>query len=163
MGYLDYLIDKVIARAIDEISRQGLSGQIVTMALYFDHEGAALSVCADTLENSLAHEEKARDWSYRHLSEAIIKGDLTEAALFNHSVSRSLSLGDFVLINLARYDLEPDDDIQEMPENFFVALAQSLNRNTKVCLSVCALDVPVVFACSTANNEVGLVWTPPRP
>lgn len=163
MAYLDYLIDQVIARAIDQISGRGLSGQIVTMALCFDHEGAGLSVCADILENSMAQQEKQRSWAYQHLSQAIIRGDVAQAALFNHSVSRSLSLGDFVLRNLALHWLEPDDDIGEMPESFFVALAQGLHRNTNLCLSVCAPDVPVVFACSTAKDEVGLVWTPPRP
>lgn len=162
MGYLEYLIDQVMARAIDQISSRGLSGRIVTLALYFDHEGAVLSVCADTLENSTAKQEDSRKWCYQHLSEAISKGDLAEAALFNHSVCRSLSLGDFALRNLAEYALEQDDEVSAMPEHFFIALAQGLHRNTQACLSVCAPEVPVVFACSTATDEVGLVWTPLR-
>lgn len=162
MGYLEFLIDQVIARAIDDISGRGLSGKIVTLALYFDHEGAALSVCADTLENSLAMQEKSRNWNYQHLSEAINNGDVAKAARFNHSVSRSLSVGDFALRGLAEHELEPDDEASEMPESFFTALAQGLHRNTRVCLSVCTSEVPVVLACSTTNDEVGLVWTPPR-
>ena len=162
MGYLEYLIDQVIARAISQISSRGLSGRIVTLALYFDHEGGVLSVCADTLENSLAKQEESRNWSYLHLSRAISSGDVAKAALFNHSVNRSLALGDFALRGLAEHALEPDDEAPEMPESFFVAMAQGLYRNTRICLSVCASEVPVVLACSTANDEVGLVWTPPR-
>lgn len=161
MGHLDYLIDQMIARAMGAISERGLSGQIVTFALYFDHERYALSVCADTLENSRSKQESVRNWSYKHLSEALESGDLAKAARFNHSVSRSLSLGDFVLKGLAEHELDPDGT-PEMQMHFFVALAQGLHRNTDVCLSVCDPKQPVVLACSTANDEVGLVWTPPR-
>lgn len=162
MSYFDYLIDRVIARAIDEISSRGFAGQIVTFALYFEQEGAVLSVCADTLDNSLAKQEKARNWSYQYLSESIDNGDLAKAALFNHSVGRSLSLGDFTLRNLAEHALEPDDETHDMSQSFFVALAQGLHRNAGVCLSICDSKQPTVLACSTHNDEVGLMWTPPR-
>lgn len=162
MDYLDYLIDQVIARAAGAISERGLSGQIVTFALYFDHEGCVLSVCADTLENSCSKQEDARNWSYQHLSKALDNGDLTKAAQFNHSVNRNLSLGDFALKRLAEHELVPEGNPPEMPTRFFVAMAQGLHRNTDVCLSICDPEQPIVLACSTVNDEVGLVWTPPR-
>jgi hypothetical protein len=121
-----------------------------------------ISVCADTLENSLTEEKKTRTRSYMCLSEAISQGDLKKAARFNHNVGRSLALGNFVLRGLAEYELDMDDEAAEMPQSFFLGLAQGLHRNTLVCLSVCNPDQPVVLACSTANDEVGLFWTPPR-
>lgn len=161
-NYRDYLIDQLIAQAATEISSKGFSGKIVTLALYFDHEGAALSVFADTLENSLAKQEQSRTWSHQHLSAAIDAGDLEKAARFNHNVSRNLSLGDFFLRGLAVYELEPDDENSDMPQSFFVSLAQGLQRNSSICISVCDPEQPMVLACSTANDELGLVWTPPR-
>ena len=118
MNDTDLLVDKVIAQALDEIVRKGMSGQIVTVALYFDHEGPALSICADTLDNSDRHAATSLSWSFHQMAAALEAGDLENAELYNASVGRSLSLGDFSLVNLGRTEL-PSAERCEPDEAFF--------------------------------------------
>lgn len=90
------------ARAVDATCDRALSGKIVTVALDFDHESGAISACADTFENAQSAEDAARRFAYCHLGDAVRQGDLAKAAQFNHTVARSLSLGDFALAALGR-------------------------------------------------------------
>jgi hypothetical protein len=158
MNQTDCLVDQVIVQALVEVADRGMSGRIVTIALYFDHESPALSVCADTLESSDKHTDSSLTWNYGQFAQALNAGDVEDAALFNASVGRSLSLGDFALVNLARRELDTDDDRKVI----FEALAKGLHRNMNRCLGVCDPNQRIVFACSTQNSEVGLFWSPPH-
>lgn len=150
------LIDSVIQDAVEQL--RNATQAIVTVALYFDHESSALSVCADTEKNSARSVAQANAFSLPYFEKAIEAGDLEGAALWQGNIGRSLSLGDFTHVNLARRDVPPG----LVDEAWFASMAQGLMRHAGLVLQVCASDAVVVFAVSTATDEVGLVWCPKR-
>lgn len=151
----EQLVDRIIRAAIRDISEDG--GKIITFSLYFDHEGKALSACADTAENSEKSIKSMNAFSYRYLKEAIDKADLKSAANWRGSSGNSLSVGDFKYKNLARTQLLPE----QYSKNVFVEMAKGLLRNTDAILKVCDPDKQILFSSSTENDEVGLYWSPP--
>ncbi len=150
------IIDGVILAAVAELG--GASPAIVTFALYFDHESSAISVCADTEVNSAKCVAATNAYSLPHFAKAIEAGDLEAAAHWQGTFGRSLSLGDFSHVHLARRDVSPG----LVNDEWFVAMAQGLMRQTERVLRVFDADALPVFAVSTASDEVGLVWCPPR-
>ena len=62
------------------------------------------------------------------------KGDLKDAALWQANVGRSLSLGDFAIVNAAR------TDIGEVPvdDRFYVLMAQAVVAHPRPGGSTCA-------------------------
>jgi hypothetical protein len=95
---------KVIESAILEIRDQSVP--LYTFALYYDHESDALSVCADTKENSARTVRRVNSYNARHFRRAIVDGDLATARMWHSNVGRSLSLGDFALVNVGRLELQ---------------------------------------------------------
>jgi len=162
VAWVDYLVDGIIADALAIIRQGGFEGRIVTFAIYYDHDGSVISVCADTLENSTLKQAESRAWTTERLLQSLRAGDLAQAGGFNQGIARSLSLGDFALKAIAAHELDPDEPGEDQPDSFFLALAQGLDRNTAAILAVCDPAEPALFACSTADAEVGLVWAPTR-
>ena len=122
------LIDEIVAQALAEAETKNIP--IYTFALYYDDEFLALSVCIDTQENSLRAVKSMNAYSAKYFLHAIASGDLKSAALWNANGGRSFSLGDFVLVNLARTDVAgPKDD-----PGLFQDLLQALVRNLPVIL-----------------------------
>lgn len=156
MGKTDQLVDAVILDAVNELKSKAafVKRDIVTVALYYDCENKELLVCSDTLENSNKNVRAANAFSEKYFHEAIAEGDLGKASLWVGLTGRSLSLGDFVNRNLAR---TPVPTALRRP-TLFVALARGLIRNSDLILEVCNSNEQIVFATSTEDNEVGLVW-----
>jgi hypothetical protein len=144
---------KVISTALGEASRRGLA--IYTIALYYDHESHAVSVCIDTEESSAKSVRSMNAYNMKYFHEAVDQGDLADAALWQANIGRSLSLGDFALVGLCRTDLGDEAPRQD----FFVEMARSLMSAEPEVLRQAGDPDRVLFACSTADDEVGLAWS----
>ena len=148
------LFDSVVAAAIAEERRNATP--VYTFALYHDHESRAVSACIDTLENSVRLVRSINSYNAKHFCRALKNGDLSEAALWTGNIGRSLSLGDFVLKNIgrtksAKFESDPD---------FYVEMARSIAAAEADILACSTMPADVIFACSTAKDEVGLWWGP---
>lgn len=154
MSGIDKFLDGIVRTALAEL--RAASIPLFTFALYHDHESAAISVCVDTKESSLASVAQSNQWSMRHFARHIQDGCWQDACLFQANTGRSLSLGDFARVNVARAELpsgiEPD-------EAFYLAMARVVIANQKEILSLAPEPEAVVFCCSSADSEVGLVWS----
>src|SRR5260221_2022452 len=99
---LERLFDDVLSRAILEIRSSGID--LFTFAFYHDHESAAVSICADTKASSARSVRSENAFFMEHFAAAVAGGDLRKAELFKANVGRSLSLGAFEIVNVARTD-----------------------------------------------------------
>ena len=64
------------------------------------------SLCVDTAESSAETVRSMNDFSSKYFQAAVEEGDLATAGLWQANVGRSLSFGDFVMVNVARTDLD---------------------------------------------------------
>lgn len=95
---------------------------IFTFALYHDHESGAVSVCVDTEQSSNRSVLATNAYNMRYFEEAVAAGDLNAASLWQANIGRSLSLGYFEMINIARAELR---DLV-VNEQFYVAMVRAL-------------------------------------
>lgn len=149
------LFATVLAQALQMVEDRSLP--VFTFALYHDHESAAVSVCVDTRANSrqVVHEMNA--YNMRYFLKAVEAGDLRTAQSWQANIGRSLSLGDFAAVNLARTDidgLEPDDD-------FYRAMVAAMVACHDHVRAVSEDPDSTVLACSGPDDEVALVWSLP--
>lgn len=148
------LIEKVIDQALRE-AKQGRA-PIHTFALYFDHDSPAISVCIDTEENSKATVARINAYNRKHFSSAIGSGDLKSASLWLANTGRSLSLGDFHMVNVARKELletfSPD-------HAFFVSLVQTLAGAEAKIAAQAADRQSLLLCCSGMDSEVEYWWS----
>ena len=129
---------------------------IHTFAFYHDHESGAVSVCVDTKESSLRLVRKSNEWSMKHFAEHVQDGSWEDACLFQANVGRGLSLGDFARVNLARTDLPLGTATDQ---SFYLAMARAVIAHQEDILRLAAEPKDVLFCCSSADSEVGLVWS----
>ena len=153
---LPSLFGAVISEALSEVAARGTP--VFTFALYHDHESGAISVCVDTEESSKAAVLAMNAYGVRQFMEAVSNGDLGQAALWQANVGRSLSLGDFALVNLARTELGPI----EIDEQFCLAMVRALVAVQTQVAALSPSPERLVFACSGENDEVAYVWSLPR-
>jgi hypothetical protein len=149
------LFERVLEGALTEVRAKATP--VFTFAFYHDHESRAVSVCIDTEENSRRSVLSTNTYNMRHFLRAIADGDLEAAALWQANIGRSLSLGDFALVNVARADLGS----VRVGKQFYLAMVRSL---VAVQLQVAALAPQperLVFACSGPNDEPAYVWSLP--
>ena len=147
------LFDDVLARAIPEVRARGID--VFTFALYHDHESAAVSICVDTEPSSTRLVLSQNAFNIRHFADAVAKGDLRKAALFKANVGRSLSLGDFEMVNVARTDLgriRPDDQ-------FYLSMIRALRAREREIVPLARDPQRLLFCASSAGAEVGYLWT----
>jgi hypothetical protein len=147
------LFEDVLSGAIPEVRVAGID--VVTFALYHDHESSAVSVCVDTEASSARLVRSQNAFNTRYFADAVTKGDLRTAALFQANVGRSLSLGDFELVNVARTDLNgirPD-------EGFYLSMIRSLRRREGEIARLARDPQRLLFCASSADSEVGYLWT----
>lgn len=78
------------------------------------------------------------------------------AAMWQGNIGRSLSLGDFEVVNLGRTDLPPTFDEAEL----FVEMVSALIEVQDRVLNLAPDREQVVLACSGPADEVQLVWSP---
>src|SRR5437016_14539424 len=129
---------------------------IHTFALYHDHESAMVSVCVDTKESSTKFVDDSNGWLMKYFAEHIHNGSYKDACLFQANVGRSLSLGDFARVNLGEADLDHGVVADEF---FYLAMARAVIAHQEEILSLAPDPEDVVFCCSSADSEVGLVWS----
>jgi hypothetical protein len=130
---------------------------IYTFAFYHDHESGFVSVCVDTKESSKKSVHESNKWSMNYFTEHIQNGRYEDACLFQANIGRSLSLGDFARVNLARTELE-DSIITD--ESFYIVMARAVIAHQREILKLAPDPEEVIFCCSSADSEVGLVWSP---
>jgi hypothetical protein len=150
---LSRFVDEILNEAIAHARREAVS--VYTFALYHDHESAAVSVCIDTEESSRRRVEEMNRYSKRHFAAAVTKGDLDHAALWQANVGRSLSLGDFAMVNVARRDLGR----LRVTKSFYVTLVRCVSARESEVLTLSRDPERLVFCCSGADDEVGYVWS----
>jgi hypothetical protein len=149
----EQLFEDVLSRAISEVRGRGID--VFTFAFYHDHESAAVSVCVDTEASSAKLVLSQNAFSMRYFADAVAKGDLRKAALFQANPGRSLSLGDFEMVNVARTDL---NGIQA-DDAFYLSMIRSLRRRESEIIPLSQDPHRLLFCASSANSEVGYVWT----
>jgi hypothetical protein len=146
------LLKVVLTKAIEEVRRSGID--VFTFAFYHDHESGAVSICADTETRSRQSVRSHNAFVIKYFIEALNHGDLKKMALFNANTGRSLSLGDFELVNVARTRLgrvRPD-------EAFYMAMIRTLRATEPEILELSSDPQRVLFCASSADAEVGFTW-----
>jgi hypothetical protein len=149
------LFQAVLDSALTEIASSGLP--IFTFAMYHDHESGAVSVCADTEENSARTVAATNACSAKHFGKAVARGDLKQAALWQANVGRSLSLGDFAIVNAARTGI---GDVR-VDDQFYILMTQAVVAVQERVAALARHPDRLVFACSGPDDEVALVWSLP--
>ena len=147
------LVDEVLNAAIAEVAARELP--VFTFALYFDHESEAISVCVDTEENSARTVAAINSYNARHFHRALADGDLKMAELWQANIGRSLSLGDFALVNVARREMPG----AEQSDAFFLLLMRKLVVREREIAALCLERERLVLACSGVASEVAYVWS----
>jgi len=103
MARFESCLNDVMDRALHELEQKQFP--LYTLAFYLDHESAAVSVCADTQPNSDRVVASTNKYNLKHFLAGVSDGDLGAAAIWQANIGRSLSLGDFTVVNLARTEL----------------------------------------------------------
>ena len=149
-------LDAVLSEAIEVARRESVP--LYTFAFYHDHESAAVSVCMDTEANSTRSVVLSNAWSNGHFRKAIDAGDLKQASLFQANVGRSLSLGDFALVNVARRSLPAEFRINKQ---FYLLMLRCVIQREVQLSRLSPLPDRLLFCCSGPQDEVAYVWCIP--
>ena len=152
MSVYDKTFDMIIDKALNILFDK--KADIFTFALYYDHEGWAVEVCADTAYNSQRAVRASNAFCRQQFFAAIERGELESAASWNSNTGRSFSLGDF------QYKMLGWEPIKA-PNNsapFYGAMVRALIRNSHRIAALTRNPEQLVLCCSTKNNEVGLFW-----
>jgi len=149
------LFEGVLSRAFAELDVDPVP--VYTFALYHDHESEAVSVCVDTEENSRAVVAAINRYNAKYFLSEIKAGSLKGASLWQANVGRSLSLGDFARVNLARTSL----DGLVTDAGFYLEMGRAVCSAAQRVAARSPDPSRVVFACSGENDEVALVWALP--
>lgn len=149
------LFTNVLESALTEI--EACKIPVFTFALYHDHESEAVSVCVDTEENSSRIVQRINAYNTKHFMEAVRTGDLDSAGLWQANTGRSLSLGDFETVNVARTELGK----LEVNPQFYLAMIQAVLAKQNEIAALAPKPERLVFACSGAHDEVAYVWSLP--
>lgn len=149
---LQHLFDDVLSRAIAEV--RGAAIDVYTFAFYHDHESAAVSVCVDTEVSSGRLVRSQNAFRVGHFADAVARGDLEEAELFKANVGRSLSLGDFEMVNVARTGIGG----VRVGDEFYLQMIRAVRAREAEVVAM-ARDVGrLLFCTSSAESEVGYMW-----
>ncbi len=147
------LIQSVLRQALVEVASSGAA--VFTFALYLDHESSALSVCVDTEANSARTVAQINRYNTKYFHRAVEAQDFKSAGLWQANVGRSLSLGDFALVNVARTEVPAG----AVNEQFFLHLVEELVRVEDQVVQLAPVREKLIFACSSADEEVAYVWS----
>ncbi|WP_124451366.1 hypothetical protein [Paucibacter sp. KBW04] len=147
------LFDAVLDGALREIAAKQLP--VYTFALYHDHESEAVSVCVDTEENSAKAASAINRYNRGYFSQAVANGDLMSARLWQANIGRSLSLGDFALVNVARTPLPAG----AFSPDFYLSMVRSVMSVERRVAMLSPHPERLLFACSGPDAEVSYVWS----
>jgi len=153
---MDAIVADVLDRAIAEVRSRGIA--VYTFALYFDHESPALSVCVDTAANSARTVKGINAYNRKYFVDAVQAGDLRAASLWCSNVGRSLSLGDFALVNVARTELSTE--ASEDQSVFQAMLRVLVAREHEVAILAPDRDA-LLLCCTGPDDEAEYVWSVP--
>jgi len=157
MARLESLLNDVMARALDELEQKQFP--LYTLAFYLDHESATVSVCADTQPNSDRVVASVNKYNLKHFLAGVRDGDLGTAALWQANIGRSLSLGDFTAVNLARTEL----GALPVDAALCLKMVETIMKNHDRIRRLSVDPIRTALAASTLDDEVGLVWSLPSP
>ena len=149
---IERLFDDVISTAILEIRASGMD--LFTFAFYHDHESAAVSICADTKASSVRSVRGHNAFFLKRFAEAVARSDLRKAELFKANAGRSLSLGDFEMVNVARTDLGPIP----VDADFYLQMIRAVRAREGEIVELAGDVESLLFCASSAKWEVGYVW-----
>lgn len=150
-----HVFASVLQSALTEVKAKGTP--VFTFALYHDHESEAISVCVDTEESSNRSVLSTNNYNMKYFMSAVKSGDLKSASLWQANIGRSLSLGDFTLVNVARTEIPR----VTADEKFYVSLVQALVAVQDQVVALSPNPERLVFACSGPDDEVAYVWSLP--
>lgn len=151
---LDSFLGDVISRAIKDIRKARLP--LYTFAFYHDHESAAVSVCADTAESSATLVASSNEFNSKYFIKAVSNGDLKAIAMWTANPGRSLSLGDFAMVNVARTDFA--DGIRP-GKDFYLAMIRAVIARESDIVTLAKQSENLIFCCSGPKDEVAFVWS----
>ena len=149
------LFRAVLVRALEELEAAPIP--IYTFALYHDHESSAVSVCVDTEESSQRLVLSTNRYNAGHFLQEVRAGNLRGASLWQANIGRSLSLGDFARVNLARSPLNGlaiDDD-------FYLEMVRAVCEVAERIGALSPDPNRVIYATSGKDDEVAYVWSLP--
>lgn len=153
MSPLDTLLSSVLARAIDELKKA--RADVYTFSLCHERDRGAVAVYADSEANARRVVRELNRASMKRFAKAVRKRDLDEALMWQASVGRSLTLSDFAWKALARRPLGKLKNSPELHEAMLLATMQCAPLVAPLASDPEAL----LFTCSTADEDVGLIWT----
>lgn len=151
----DTFLDSILQRAVAEVRQKSIP--IYTFALYHDHESNTVSVCVDTEENSAKCVASTNRYNLKYFMKAIADKDLKAAGLWQANTGRSLSLGDFTLVNIARSDIGNT----KATSAFYLSMIEALLRVQTEVIALSPNPERLAFASSGPNDEVAYVWSAP--
>jgi hypothetical protein len=144
-----------LERALDSLEKA--RADVYTFAFCHEHSRDAVCVYADSAESSDRVIRALNRASMKRFVKAVKERDLDEAAMWQASAGRNLSLRDFAWKKLGRRSLGTFASAPELHEAMLLATMKAAPKIAK--LSSAPADL--LFTCSTANEEVGLVWSVP--
>ena len=147
--------DRVIDKALNTLFSKKVD--VYTFAFYYDHEGHAVEILADTKTNSDKQVYKSHRFASREFVKAIQAKDLEKAARWGSSNDRNYSLGDFHFKGLAREPVKAPNNSAP----FFLAMLNAIRRNSKKIAALSSQPQRLVYLCSSRESEIGFVWREP--
>lgn len=151
---LDGFFGDVISQAIADIRKARL--RLYTFAFYHDHESSAVSVCADTAESSASSVTLGNAFNSKYFVGAVDNGDLKEIGMWKANHGRSLSLGDFAMVNVARTDLEHG---VKTGKDFYLSMIRAVIAREADIMALAQHPEHLIFCCSGPKAEVAFVWS----
>lgn len=148
-----HLFDNVLSRAIPEVHAAAID--VFTFAFYHDHESAAVSICVDTKASSERLVRSQNAFTIKYFADAVSRGDHRKAGLFKANVGRSLSLGDFEMVNVARTDIGS----VSVDDNFYLQMICAVRAREREIVLMTSDVERLLFCSSSAEWEVGYTWT----
>jgi hypothetical protein len=149
---LDILLSSVLERAIEALKKA--RADVYTFSFCHERVGA-VAVYADDAANSRRVVRELNRASMKNFTKAVKKRDLDEALMWQAMVGRSLSPGDFAWKKLARRSL---GKLKQAPSLHEAMLIAAMRYAPKVS-ALTSDPESLLFTCSTADDEVGLIWS----
>jgi len=155
MSVYDSLFDQMIKQSV--LIAKSKNIKIYTFAFYYSHEDSAISVCIDDFQNSQKALLGTKKWAADQFLRCYRAGDIEAAVSFGRWTvgGRNLSVGDFVLRNLA---WNPISKLKNY-KNFALAIVRAVERNFDEIASQAVQGENLVFCCSGKDDEVQYVWS----
>ncbi|KAA2316923.1 hypothetical protein DL237_00985 [Pseudooceanicola sediminis] len=156
------LIDETITEGLHTLTHGSASAgmpastDVWTLALHCNPFRNTLSLSADTRSNSDEVVARMNTFSRVHFKQEIEDGNFASAQLWQANHGRNMGLSDFALPDIATRPL-PETLVRGA--DFFLALTEGMMRHQRALLACCAPSVPVIFATTTHDEEIGMVWS----